>query len=225
LADISEKLLLFQCLGCQFEVLLEELHQYADGVPDWSSNCPPLCGHTPSDVASPDSDALSISDSMTSLDAFGEEEADVEEGEMEVYMEEGKSFMLQHALLRDQQWLLWHQHFAHLHSRCLSNMHRHADGVPKVPIATELDSCPVCATAKLQKAARGKESSHHATQCNQGVSIDFGFMVQKSSADSARVKRLQGLHGKTCYCLITNHYSGCLFGETFCSKAPPLDFL
>ena len=103
-------------------------------------------------------------------------------------------------------------------------MHEHADGVPKVPIATDLDTCPICVHAKLRKAARGKESSRRATQCNQGISIDFGFMVQKSS-DEQRIKRLQGLHGETCYCLITDHHSGRLFGGTFCSKAPPIDFL
>lgn len=63
-----------------------------------------------------------------------------------------------------------------------------------------------------------------ATQCNQGISIDFGFMVQKSSADSYRVCHLQGLHGKMCYCIIIDHYSGQVIGETFCSKAPPMEF-
>jgi hypothetical protein len=57
--------------------------------------------------------------------------------------------------------------------------------------------------------------------CNQSLSIDFGFMVQESS-DSDKVCCLQGLNGETCYCLITDHYSGTfLYGETFCSKGPP----
>jgi hypothetical protein len=60
--------------------------------------------------------------------------------------------------------------------------------------------------------------------CNQGISVDFGFIVQKSS-DSDRVRRLMGLNGETCYCLITDHFSGTLYGETFRNKSPPIDFL
>jgi len=40
-----------------------------------------------------------------------------------------------------------------------------------------------------------------------------------------RVQQLCGLGGKTCYCLLVCHHSGMLFGEPFCSKAPPLDFI
>jgi len=61
-------------------------------------------------------------------------------------------------------------------------------------------------------------------QCFQGISIDFGFMVQHSS-NSEQVQQLTGLHGETCYCLITDHYSGMLHGAVFHSKAPPIEFL
>jgi hypothetical protein len=113
----------------------------------------------------------------------------------------------------------------HIHSRRQSKMHRYAIGVPDVPIATELDNCPVCAQAKLRKAAASKESTQHATQCGQGIFIDFGFLVQSSSTDSSRVDRLKGMYGETCYCLIVDHHSGTLYGEAFQSKGPPLDFL
>jgi hypothetical protein len=103
-------------------------------------------------------------------------------------------------------------------------MHRHADGVPKIAIASALHTCPICAQAKLREAARGKEDSRRATQCNQGISIDFGFIVQRSS-DTSRLKRLQGLNGETCYCLLVDLFSGTLYGETFRSKAPHIDFL
>jgi len=49
-------------------------------------------------------------------------------------------------------------------------------------------------------------------------------MVQCSS-NSEHVRQLTGLHGETCYCLITDHYSGMLHGAVFCSKAPPVEFL
>jgi hypothetical protein len=67
-----------------------------------------------------------------------------------------------------------------------------------------LDNCPICIKAKLHKAARGVDSFCRATQCYQGISVNFGFIVQHSSADSARVKRLSGLHGETCYCLLVD---------------------
>ncbi len=49
-------------------------------------------------------------------------------------------------------------------------------------------------------------------------------MVQCSS-NSEPVCQLTGLHGETCYCLITDHYSGMLHGAVFRSKAPPIEFL
>jgi len=127
-------------------------------------------------------------------------------------------------LTRDQLCLLWHQRLGHLHSRRVSNMHKFAIGIPSVPLNTDLDQCPICIKAKLHKAARGQSSSRRATQCFQGISIDFGFMVQHSS-NSERVQQLTGLHGETCYCLITDHYSGMLHGAVFHSKAPPIEFL
>jgi hypothetical protein len=133
------------------------------------------------------------------------------------------TYTLSH-LSRDQQRILWHQRLGHLHSRRVSDVHKYARGVPSVPIAGELDKCPVCLHAKLRKAAAGKADSRRATQCHQGLSIDFGFIVQ-SSKDSARKKRLTGINGETCYCLIVDHYSGTLYGETFRTKAPPTDFL
>jgi hypothetical protein len=60
--------------------------------------------------------------------------------------------------------------------------------------------------------------------CNQGISFHFGFIVQ-SSSDSDCIKHLQGLRGETCHCLIVDHFSGTLYGETFNSKAPPIAFL
>jgi hypothetical protein len=107
----------------------------------------------------------------------------------------------------------------------VSKMHKHADDIPPVPIATELDTCPVCAHAKLRKAARGLESTRTpAKQPGQGIGVDFGFMVQKSK-NLDHLERLSGLNGETCYCLIVHHYSGRVYGECFASKAPPLDFL
>jgi len=75
----------------------------------------------------------------------------------------------------DQLCLLWHQCLGHLHSHHVSDMHNHAHGIPAVPLATTLDHCPVCAKAKLYKAACGCASSHWATCYFHGLSINFVF--------------------------------------------------
>lgn len=128
------------------------------------------------------------------------------------------------SMSRDQLRILWHQRCGHLHSRRVSDLHKFARGVPKVAIAGELEKCPICLHAKLRKAARCQDSSRRATQCNQGLSVDFGFIVQGKDG-SARKERLSGINGETCYCLIVDHYSGTLYGETFRTKAPPTDFI
>jgi len=94
-------------------------------------------------------------------------------------------------------------------------------GIPSVPLDTDLDHCPICIRAQLHKAAHGYSSSKWATQCFHGISIDFGFMVQHSS-NSECVHQLTGLHGETCYCLITDHYSGMLHGAI--SRLHPSSF-
>lgn len=127
-------------------------------------------------------------------------------------------------LTRDQQRILWHQRLNHLHSRRVSVQHKYAVGIPKVSIAGELEKCSICLHAKLRKAARSQDTSRRATTCFQGLSVDFGFIVQ-GSKNTARTKRLTGINGETCYCLIVDHFSGTLYGETFRTKAPPIDFI
>jgi len=91
------------------------------------------------------------------------------------------SYMMAH-VTRQQLRLLWHHRLGHMHSRRVSDLHRYADGVPPdIPLADELDTCPIYAQAKLRKANRGQETSRRAEQCGQGISIDFGFLVQASS--------------------------------------------
>ena len=75
--------------------------------------------------------------------------------------------------------------------------------MPRLRVATVFDNCPVCQQAKARKANRGTEpTGARAGECGQGISIDFGFVVQKSSADSSRVSRFASIYGETCYCLI-----------------------
>ena len=120
---------------------------------------------------------------------------------------------------------LWHQRLNHINFRLLGDMHKHVKGVPKLGKPHPLDKCATCMKEKLRKANSRKTSSRRSTIPNQGISIDFGFIVQASSTDDDRVSRLQGLNGETCYCLIADHFSGALYGECFETKAAPLRFI
>jgi hypothetical protein len=120
--------------------------------------------------------------------------------------------------------MLWHQRLGHINFRRLSEMHRFVKGMPQFTIPTEIEECPICLASKLRKAPSGKTTTMRATTCNQGLSIDFGFMVQKSRA-SARHNNLVGLNGETCYVLLTDHHSGRIFGKAFATKAPPVDWI
>jgi hypothetical protein len=58
----------------------------------------------------------------------------------------------------------------------------------------------------------------------QGLGVDFAFMVQKSR-NPKRFENLVGFNGETCYILLTDHFSGRIFGRAFATKAPPVDWL
>lgn len=128
------------------------------------------------------------------------------------------------SLSRPALTMLWHQRLGHLNFRRLSELHRHTRGLPALSIPGTIDQCAVCLAAKLRKAPRGSASIMVATICLQGLSIDFAFMVQRSG-DPKRFDNLVGLNGETCYVLITDHYSGRIFGRAFATKAPPVDWL
>jgi hypothetical protein len=99
-------------------------------------------------------------------------------------------------------------------------MHKYAIGVPKLPIATEIDDCPICLKIKLHKANK----SACSTQCNQSISIDADFVVQ-SSKDSERVRRFSVLNVLMCSLLLRDHFSNKLYGAALRSKTPPIEWL
>ena len=126
-----------------------------------------------------------------------------------------------------QEQFLWHACLLHPSNYLYDHMikHKTATGLPNSSsVVHELDNCPVCQKAKLTKAPRSKESSCQADVCYQGLSVDFGFIVQ-SSKDTKRFCHLQGYYGETCYVIITDHKSGTVFGDCFSSKAAPIAFL
>lgn len=128
------------------------------------------------------------------------------------------------SLNRDALTLLWHNRLCHLNWRRLSDAHKYIKGVPKLPRVDETINCPACLKAKLRHANRPTTSSMKATHRNQGISLDFGFMVQKSK-NQKRYDTLKGIDGETCYVLITDHFSGQIDVGCFDSKAPPVKYL
>ena len=102
------------------------------------------------------------------------------------------------SLNRSALRMLWHQRLGHLNFRRLFDMHRFVKGLPKLSLPTELDGCPICLASKMRKAPAGTTTTMKATACYQGLSIDFGFMVQKSR-DSERHRNLVGTNSETCY--------------------------
>ena len=128
------------------------------------------------------------------------------------------------SLSRSVLRMLWHQQLGHLNFRRLSTMHRLVKGMPEFTLPIALEECPVCLSTKLRKQPSGTASTMKSTECNQGISIDFGFKVQNST-NSERRHNLIGTNGETCYAMITDHYSGRLYGRAFASKAPPLQWV
>ena len=122
----------------------------------------------------------------------------------QLFAPDNRSYLFMHQLTRDQQRILWHQRLGHLHSRHVSDLHKYLVGIPQLPLATELDKCLVCLHAMLRHANKSLEESRRALQPNQGISVDYGFLVQKSSNPSC-LQHLTGVNGETCNCLIVDH--------------------
>jgi Reverse transcriptase (RNA-dependent DNA polymerase)/GAG-pre-integrase domain len=129
-----------------------------------------------------------------------------------------------HILNREAQRVLWHNRLGHLHSRRVADLYKCTSGIPKLDLASDIDKCPTCLIAKARRTAQCTDDSRHATVCNQGISVDFGFIIQKSN-DSKRYHKYLGLNGETCYIVIADHFSGMLYGKAFRTKAPPVTWL
>ena len=88
----------------------------------------------------------------------------------------------------------------------ISNLHCCVRSFPQQPGRNELETFPICQEQKLHRSLLNPDNPTQTATLPyyQGLSIDFGFTIQKNSADSEQVQRLQGLNAKTCYCLIAD---------------------
>jgi hypothetical protein len=101
-------------------------------------------------------------------------------------------------LTREALRIIWHQRPGHMHSRRVRDMHKYAFGVPNLSIATEIDDWPICLKTKLHKVNKSTSSTRKATQCNQRISIDFGFVVQSSKQGQRSRWKFDPCHALKC---------------------------
>ena len=89
-----------------------------------------------------------------------------------------------HALTAEQQRALWHCRLGHTHARNIADLHKYADGIPKMTRSDAFTSCPLCLKSKLHKANRGPPEDSEPEACWQDIQIDVGFMAWRTSAAS-----------------------------------------
>ena len=98
-------------------------------------------------------------------------------------------------LTTEQLRALWHMRLGHVNDRAVADMHKFANGIPKLPRADVLTKCDMCARCKLHKANRNPTEERQSTECWQHLQADFGFFVTRSSGKKKR--RAKAKSGKT----------------------------
>jgi hypothetical protein len=79
----------------------------------------------------------------------------------------------------------------------LLGLHKYVDGIPAIKLPPDIEGCDICGTCKLRNTSRGTgDTRKDATVPGQGISLDFGFIVQRSKG-LARYEKLLGLNGET----------------------------
>jgi hypothetical protein len=112
-----------------------------------------------------------------------------------------------------------------MHFRNLSDLHKHVKGIPRIALPTDIDGCPSCWVCKIRRTNHGSADTHQdATVVGQGISTDWGFIVQRSKT-KGRYDKLCGWNGETAYLIIADHFSDCLWGLAADGKSPPLAWL
>jgi hypothetical protein len=77
----------------------------------------------------------------------------------------------------------------------------------------------------MRNSARGSgDTQRDATVIGQGISMDFGFIVQRSKSVE-RFESFQGINGETAYLIVADHCMDVLWGIATDGKAPPIVWL
>jgi hypothetical protein len=119
---------------------------------------------------------------------------------------------------------LWHMRTCHPNPERLVLLSKIAKGVPKFKHPQDIEKCSDCLIVKLRKAARGKAPGFTVVSLGQGLTINVGFMFQRSK-NAARAKRLTGVNGNNAYCVIYDFFYELVFGVTSRGKTIPLAWL
>ena len=125
------------------------------------------------------------------------------------------------ALSEEGNRVLWHQRLGHLHYQGISDLHKSVDGVPKIKHHCLIDKCPTCIHTKMRRNPVGHGNLREDAHCvGMGLSLDWGFIVQKST-NTDRIQKLTGVDGSQAYLLVSDHFSDHLWGISAGSKSPP----
>ena len=96
------------------------------------------------------------------------------------------------------------------------------DGVPRFKHHCMIDKCPTCIHTKMKKVPVGHGDLSKDAHCVGIVlSLDWVFIVRKSTNDE-RMHKLTGVDGSQAYLLVSDHFSGHLWGISAGSMSPPL---
>ena len=98
------------------------------------------------------------------------------------------------ALTAEQQRALWHCRLGHTNARNIADLHKYADGIPKMTRSDAITSCPLCLKSKLHKANRGPPEDSEPEVCWQDIQIDMGFMVVDSNSKSKKNTRAASIN-------------------------------
>jgi hypothetical protein len=121
--------------------------------------------------------------------------------------------------------ILSHQRLNHCHAHHVSELYKHVDGIPKIVNPPSVDGCYTCWACKMSKSARGTgDTRHDATVIGKGVSIDFGFIVQRSK-NIQRFESFQGINSETVYLIVADHCTNVLWGIATDGKSPCIAWL
>jgi hypothetical protein len=119
---------------------------------------------------------------------------------------------------------LRHLHTCHPNPARLIQLSKITKGMPLIAHPQQIETCSDCLVAKTCKVARGYEPAFEATHIGQGLTLDIGFMFQRSK-NKTHADLLIGINGCNAYCIVYNFLTEVIFGITLIGKLTPITWL
>ena len=127
---------------------------------------------------------------------------------------------------------LWHNRLSHYNDDALADLHKHVDGVPKLPAPSEnkIKPCPACLTGKHNLADMNGPDIHHiASRPGQAFYMDYGFVNAKVKGrgddDEQEQVSIVSSQGFKSYLLIKDQFSKYKWVLLTKNKKPPIEQL